>query len=159
MLKIEPKKFKVHSLTGRITPGLMIDAWKAVKRNKGAAGVDRITVEKYQENWGKNLSFLMKRLKTRGGYISPPLRRVYIPKGNTDETRPLSIPTVDTRCAQEVIRRLIEPIFEPQFHNNSFGFRAGRNCHQAVECVLKYIQEGYRFVVDVDIKGFFDHTS
>jgi len=135
----------------------MTDAWKAVKRNKGAAGVDRITVEKYRENWEGNLSNLMKRLKTRGGYKSPPLRRVHIPKGNTGKTRALSIPTVDTRCAQEVIRRLIEPIYEPQFHNNSFGFRPGRNCHQAVECVLGHLKEGYKFVVDVDIKGFFDN--
>lgn len=135
----------------------MIDAWKAVKRNKGASGVDRITVEKYQENWEGNLSNLMKRLKTRGGYKCPPLRRVNIPKGNTGKTRPLSIPTVDTRCAQEVIRRLIEHIYEPQFHNNSFGFRPGRNCHQAVECVLGHLKEGYKFVVDVDIKGFFDN--
>lgn len=157
MLKIEPKKFKVHSLTGRINSRLMMDAWKAVKRNKGAAGVDRVTVEKYHEDWERNLSDLMKRLKTRGGYKSPPLRRTHIPKGNTGKTRPLGIPTVDTRCAHEVIRHLIEPIFEKQFHNNSFGFRRGRNCHQAVECVLKYIKEGHKFIVDVDIKGFFDN--
>jgi RNA-directed DNA polymerase len=157
VLEIKPKKFKVHSLTGRITPRLITDAWKAVKRNKGAAGVDRITVEKYHENWVENLSDLMQRLKTRGGYKSPPLRRVDIPKGNTGKTRPLSIPTVDTRCAQEVIRRLIEPIYEPQFHNSSFGFRPGRNCHQAVECVLGYLEEGYKVAVDVDIKGFFDN--
>jgi RNA-directed DNA polymerase len=134
----------------------MLDAWKAVKRNKGAAGVDRISVEKYHENMEKNLQILMKRLKTRGGYMSPPLRRVYIPKGNTKETRPLGIPTVDTRCAHEVIRRLIEPIFERQFHNSSFGFRPGRNCHQAVECVLDLIKKGHRFVVEIDIKKFFD---
>jgi group II intron reverse transcriptase/maturase len=99
----------------------------------------------------------MKRLKFRGGYTSPPLRRVHIKKDKTGKTRPIGIPTVDTRCAQEVIRRLIEPIFEKQFHNNSFGFRPGRNCHQAVECVLRHIDEGSRFVVDVDIKGFFDN--
>lgn len=99
----------------------------------------------------------MKRLKTRGGYKSPPLRRTHIPKGITGTTRPLGIPTVDTRCAHEVIRQLIEPIFDEQFHNNSFGFRRGRNCHQAVECVLKYIHEGHKFIVDVDIKGFFDN--
>lgn len=159
MLEIKPKKFKVHSLTGRITPKLMDQAWKAVKRNKGAAGVDRITVETYHGNKEKNLNSLMKRLKTRGAYACPPLRREYIPKGNTGDTRPLGIPTVDTRCAQEVTRCLIAPIFEEQFHNNSFGFRTGRNCHQAVECVLKYIQEGYKVIVDVDIKGFFDNIS
>jgi RNA-directed DNA polymerase len=157
MLDIKQKKFKVHSLTGRITPKLMLASWKAVKRNRGAAGVDRITIQKYQERKEENLCKLMTRLKTRGGYKSPPLKRVHIPKGNTGQTRPLGIPTVDARTAQEVVRRLIEPIYEAQFHNNSYGFRAGRNCHQAVECVLAYIKEGYEIVIDVDIKGFFDN--
>ena len=127
MLEIKPKKFKVHSLTGRITPKLMKESWKAVKRNQGAAGVDRISIQKYKENIENNLNHLMERLKTRGAYKCPPLKRVHIPKGNTGETRPLGIPTVDTRCAQEVIRRLIAPIFEEQFHENSFGFRPGRS--------------------------------
>ena len=157
MLEIIPKKHKVHSLTGRITPTLMHEACKAVKRNKGAAGVDRVPVGKYHANREKNLSYLMERLKTRGRYKSPPLRRVYIPKGNTKVLRPLGIPTVDARVAQEVIRRLIEPIFETQFHDNSFGFRPGRNCHQAVERVLQYIKDGNQIVVDIDIKGFFDN--
>lgn len=157
MLKMAYKKFKLHSLTGRITQKLMEQSWKAVKRNKGAAGVDRVSVATYHENKEYNLQVLMKRLKTRGGYKCPPLKRVHISKGNTEKTRPLGVPTVDTRCAQEVIRRLIEPTFEKQFHENSFGFRPGRNCHQAVERVLGHIQEGYKVVVDIDIKGFFDN--
>jgi RNA-directed DNA polymerase len=157
MLEIKSRKFKAHSLTGRITPELIRQSWKAVRRNKGAAGVDRMTVESYGKNIEKNLADLTRRLKTRKEYKCPPLRRVYIPKGNTGKARPLGIPTIDTRVAQEVIRRLIDPIFEPQFHNNSFGFRAGRNCHQAVERVLDYTKQGYRHVVDVDIKGFFDN--
>ena len=157
MLKIKTRKFKVHSLTGRITSELIWQSWKAVKRNKGAAGVDRMTVESYGKNIEKHLSDLIRRLKTREEYTCPPLRRVYIPKGNTKKTRPLGIPTIDTRVAQEAIRRLIDPIFEPQFHNNSFGFRAGRNCHQAVQRVLEYTKMGYKHVVDVDIKGFFDN--
>jgi len=157
MLEIKSKKLKAHSLTGRITHELMEQSWKAVKRNKGAAGVDRVSVGKYHANKERNLSYLMKRLKTRGRYKSPPLRRVYIQKGNTKKLRPLGIPTADARCAQEVIRRLIEPIFDTQFHDNSFGFRSGRNCHQAVERVLEYIKEGNKVVVDVDIKGFFDN--
>lgn len=157
MLEIKPKKFKVHSLTGRITPKLMNDSWKAVKRNRGSAGVDRETVRTYHANRERNLKRLMDKLKARGAYKCPPLRRVYIPKGNSGTTRPLGIPTVDTRCAQEVIRHLLAPIFEAQFHDNSFGFRPGRNCHQATERVLQYIQEGNKFVVDIDIKGFFDN--
>ena len=157
MLEIKPKKFKVHSLTGRITPKLVVESWKAVKRNRGAAGVDRVTIKTYDENKERNLNDLMTRLKTRGAYKSPPLRREHITKGKTGTTRPLGIPTVDARCAQEVTRRLLQPIFEKQFHENSFGFRPGRNCHQAVECVLKHIHEGYTHIVDVDIKGFFDN--
>lgn len=157
MLKIKPRKFKVHSLTGRISTELMKQSWKAVKRNKGAAGVDRMSVKSYDKNIEKNLFDLMRRLKTRKEYTCPPLRRVYIPKGNTGKVRPLGIPTIDTRIAQEVIRRLINPIFEPKFHNDSFGFRAGRNCHQAVERVLEYTKQGYKHVVDIDIKGFFDN--
>jgi len=144
MLKVKPKKHKVHSLTGRITYKLIEQSAKAVKRNNGAAGVDRISVKTYWKNKEINIPNLMSRLKTRGGYKCPPLRRVYIRKGNTDKFRPLGIPTVDTRCAQEVIRRLIEPIFEVQFHENSFGFRQGRNCHQAVKRVLEYTKEGYK---------------
>jgi RNA-directed DNA polymerase len=157
MLEIKPKKHKVHSLTGRITDQLMKQSFKSVKRNKGAAGVDRVTVKTYNKNKERNLSDLLKRLKTRKGYRCPPLRRVYIKKGNTKKKRPLGIPTVDTRVAQEVIRRLIEPIFEKQFHDNSFGFRPGRNCHQAVERVIDYTKNGFKFVVDIDIKGFFDN--
>jgi len=159
MLKVKPKKHKVHSLTGRITYKLVEQAAKAVKRNNGAAGVDRMSVKTYWKNKEINIPNLIRRLKTRGGYKCPPLRRVYIRKGNTGKFRPLSIPTVDTRCAQEVIRRLIEPIFEVQFHDNSFGFRPERNCHQAVERVLEYTKEGYKHVVDVDIKGFFDNIQ
>lgn len=157
MLEIKPKKFKAHSLTGRITTKLMEQAWKAVKSNNGAPGVDRVTVKTYHAHKERNLGILMEKLKTRGKYKCPPLRRVYIPKGNTEILRPLGIPTADTRCAQEVIRRLIEPIFEKEFHENSFGFRRGRNCHQAVERVLEYTNAGHRFIVDIDIKGFFDN--
>lgn len=148
-------KIKVHSLTGRITEDLMLKAFKAVKKNKGAAGIDKMTISLYEKNLTDNLLSLMKELK-KGTYQPAPLRRVYIPKGN-GKTRPLGIPTIKCRIAQEVIRRLINPIFESRFHDNSFGFRMGRNCHQAVERLLQHAGQGYRYVVDVDIKGFFDN--
>ena len=157
MLDIKPKKIKAFSLTGRITPELMKKAWKAVRQNRGAAGVDRISTDRYEKDIENRLDSLMKNLKTRNAYTTLPLKRVYIPKAGSNDLRPLSIPTVDARVAQEVIRQLIDPIFEKQFHENSFGFRAGRGCHQAVGRVLEYIEDDYKVVVDIDIKGFFDN--
>lgn len=156
-MKIVHDKLKVHSLTGRITEELMLKAFKAVKKNRGAAGVDGVTIQMFESNLSDNLSSLMRELK-QGTYQPIPLRRVYIPKGD-GKTRPLGIPRVKCRIAQEVIRRLINPTFESRFHDNSYGFRPGRNCHQAVEHALQYAEQGFRYVVDVDVKGFFDNIS
>lgn len=152
---INHDKIKVHSLTGRITEDLMLKAFKAVKKNRGAAGIDKMTISMYEKNLSENLASLMRELK-QGRYQPAPLRRVHIPKGE-GKTRPLGIPTVKCRIAQEVIRRLINSTFESRFHDNSFGFRMGRNCHQAVERTLEYAEQGNRYVVDIDIKGFFDN--
>ena len=154
-MKIIHDKFKVHSLTGRITVELMQKAFKAVKKNRGCAGIDKVSIKMFESNLDENLISLMRDLKT-GTYEAMPLKRRHIPKGK-DKTRPLGIPAVRCRVAQEVIRRLINPVFEKRFHNNSFGFRNGRNCHQAVERVIDFARQGYRYVVDVDIKGFFDN--
>lgn len=154
-MEIAHDKLKVYSLTGRITAELMLKAFKAVKKNRGAAGVDKVSIKMFESNLANNLSSLMRELK-QGTYQPVPLRRVHIPKGK-GKTRPLGIPSVKCRIAQEVIRRLINPTFESRFHNNSFGFRNGRNCHQAVERLLQYAGQGFRYVVDVDIKGFFDN--
>ena len=156
-VKIVPKKFKVHSLTGRINPELMSRAFKAVKRNRGAAGLDKVSIEMFENNLEQNLDALMRQLKSRT-YKPIALKRVYIPKGG-GKLRPLGIPAVRCRIAQEVVRRLIEPIFEKQFHDNSYGFRPGRNCHMAVEKVLQYTNDGHTFVLDADIKAFFDNIS
>ena len=156
-VKVVPKKFKVHSLTGRITPELMRQAFKAVKRNRGAAGLDKVSIKMFEENLQQNLDALMRELKTRS-YEPIPLRRAYIPKGR-GKFRPLGIPAVRCRVAQEVVRHLICPIFEPQFHDESYRFRHGRNCHMAIERVLQYAHEGYRVVLDADIKSFFDTIS
>lgn len=154
-VKIIHDKIKVHSLTGRITEDLMLKAFKTVKKNKGSAGLDRMTISMYEKNLSENLTSLMQELK-KGLYQPIPLRRVNIPKGD-GKTRPLGIPTVKCRVAQEIIRRLINSTFENRFHDNSFGFRMSRNCHQAVERVLEYAKQGCRYIVDVDIKGFFDN--
>lgn len=151
------KIIKAHSLTGRITDGLMRECFKAVKRNRGAAGIDKVSIQMFEANLAENLQALMRDLKT-GSFEPFPLRRVLIPKNET-EFRPLGIPAVRDRVAQEVVRRLLNPIFEPLFHPASFGFRQKRNCHMALEAVLKLHDAGYRFVLDADIKGFFDNLS
>jgi RNA-directed DNA polymerase len=156
-VQIVPKKFKVHSLTGRITFDLMLKAFRAVKRNRGAAGLDKVSIQMYEGNLEANLNALMKSLKSRT-YQPTPLKRVYIPKGG-GKFRPLGIPAVRCRVAQEVVRQLLQPIFERLFHPDSFGFRPGRNAHQAVEKVIQDGQDGLQWVVDADIKGFFDNIS
>jgi group II intron reverse transcriptase/maturase len=151
------KKQKVHSLTGRITPDVMLAAFKAVKRNRGAAGVDKISIQMFEANLVDNLRVLMQDLKN-GSFEPKPLRRVFIPKNET-EFRPLGIPTVRDRVAQEVIRRLLAPIFEPLFHQSSFAYIRDRNAHQAVEALLALHGDGMRVVLDADIQGFFDNLS
>lgn len=146
---------KVHSLTGRITMCLMFKAFKAVKKNRGAAGIDRISIRMFEHNLEENLIALMRRLKN-GTYISFPLRRKYIPKGNK-KFRPIGIPAVRDRVAQEVVRRLIEPYFEPYFSCWSYGYRPNRNCHQAIREIIRLKNLGYRIVLDADIRGFFDN--
>ena len=151
------KKIKVHSLTGRITPKLMRQAFRAVKRNRGAAGVDKVSIGMFEANLDENLDALMRDLKSRS-FRPRPLRRVHIPKGpGSKKTRPLGIPIVRDRVAQEVVRRLLAPIFEPKFHECSFGFIPGRNCHMAIERVLELHRQGFRVVLDADIQGFFDN--
>jgi group II intron reverse transcriptase/maturase len=134
----------------------MLDAFKAVKRNRGAAGIDKVSVKMFEANLEENLAALMRDLKTRGTFKPYPLRRVLIPKGS-GAMRPLGIPAVRDRIAQEVLRRLLSPVFEPLFHEDSYGFRPGRNCHQALVRVLNLYKEGYKFVLDADIQGFFDN--
>jgi RNA-directed DNA polymerase len=133
----------------------MWTAFRNVKRNRGAAGIDKISIQMFENNLEQNLLALMRSLKD-GTYQSQPLRRLHIPKGD-GKTRPLGIPAVRDRVAQEVVRQLLSPLFERIFHNDSFGFRPGRGCHMAVERVIELHQHGCSHVLDADIKGFFDN--
>jgi len=151
------KRRKVHSLTGRITEKRMLKAFKAVRKNRGAAGIDKVSISMFEQNLDQNLAKLMKDLKS-GNYRARPLRRKYIPKAS-GKFRPLGIPAVRDRVAQEVIRSLIEPYFEPDFSDFSFGFRPNRNCHQAIRQMIEYWKQGYSIVLDADIQGFFDHID
>jgi len=151
----KPLPIKHHSLTGRITIQLMHEAFRAVKKNRGAAGVDRQSVKMFEDNLDQNLEALMRQLKGRS-FRPQPARRTYIEKGG-GKKRPLGIPCVRDRVAQEVLRRLLTPLFEKLFHDQSYGFRPGRSCHDALRKVDELHKAGYRFVLDADISGFFDN--
>jgi len=153
---VKPLKIKHHSLTGRITYSLLYQAFLNVKRNRGVAGIDKQSIQMFEANLEQNLSALLRDLKMRGRFSPKPLRRVYIDKGN-GKFRPLGIPVVRDRIAQDVLKQLLEPLFEPLFHPDSCGFRPDRNCHLAIEKVLVFWHDGFRYVLDADIKGFFDN--
>ncbi len=148
-------RIKHHSLTGRITTDMVYRAWRKVRGNRGAAGIDRVSVAMFEANLDQNLAALLRDLKT-GSFQPLPLRRVYLDKGQGQQ-RPLGIPAVRDRVAQDVLRQLLSPLFEPLFHDASFGFRPRRNCHQAVQRVLEHRRAGYLQVLDADIQGFFDN--
>jgi RNA-directed DNA polymerase len=129
------------------------EAFKHVKANQGAAGVDGQSIEDFEARLGDNLYKLWNRLSS-GSYMPSPVRRVEIPKANGG-TRPLGIPTVADRVAQEVVRRYLEPLVEPMFHEDSYGYRPGRSAIDAIRTARQRCWR-YDWVVDIDIKGFFD---
>ena len=124
-----------------------------MKANQGAAGVDGQSIAEFEANLSGNLYKLWNRLSS-GSYFPPPVRRVDIPKANGG-TRPLGIPTVADRIAQEVARRYLEPILEPVFHADSYGYRPGKSAIDAVRTARERCWR-YDWVLDLDIKGFFD---
>ncbi len=132
----------------------MQQAWKRVKANKGAAGIDRMSIEAFpayaRDHWEE-----IREMLTEGTYQPFPVRRVEIPKA-TGGTRPLGIPTVLDRLIQQAIAQVLTPIFDPTFSESSFGFRPGRSAHDAVYRVREFIRKGFRIAVDMDLSKFFD---
>jgi RNA-directed DNA polymerase len=129
------------------------EAFKRVKANQGAAGVDGQSIQDFEDRLGDNLYKLWNRMSS-GSYMPPPVRRVDIPKASGG-TRPLGIPTVADRVGQEVVRRYLEPLLEPVFHADSYGYRPRRSAIDAVRTARQRCWR-YDWVVDIDIKGFFD---
>lgn len=130
-------------------------AYEQVRSNKGAAGVDRVTVEQYGERLEYNLERLSQALR-EGRYQPKAVRRVWIPKPGTKQKRPLGIPTVEDRIVQTAMRNVAEPIFERDFAEHSYGFRPGRGCKDALRRVDELLKKGYTWVVDADLKSYFD---
>jgi RNA-directed DNA polymerase len=130
-------------------------AWEKVKSNAGACGVDSITIRHFRKDSQSRLLAVNEQLK-RNTYQPKPVKRVWIEKLGSAEKRPLGIPTVTDRVVQAAVRMVIEPIFEKQFAPNSYGFRPGSGCKDALRRVEELLQAGNTYIVDVDIKGYFD---
>jgi len=132
-------------------------AYERVVRNKGAAGVDDLAVSELKD-WLKVHWPSVKQALLEGRYLPRPVRRVEIPKPQ-DGVRTLGIPTVVDRLIQQALHQVLQPLFEPSFSEGSFGFRPGRSAHQAVRRAQAFIQEGKRWVVDIDLEKFFDRVN
>jgi RNA-directed DNA polymerase len=145
-----------HSLIDKVyAERTLWAAWQQVEANGGAGGVDRETVGVFARTAAKRIEELARALRA-GRYQPQPVRRVMIPKPGTTQERPLGIPTVRDRVVQTALRMVLEPIFERYFARESFGFRPGRSCHQALARVETLLAEGYTHVVDADLKSYFD---
>jgi RNA-directed DNA polymerase len=129
-------------------------SWCKSAGNKGAPGVDGITMDHYQKDVEANLAWLSEKLRN-GSYRPKAIRRTFIPKAD-GKLRPLGIPTVEDRIVQGAVRHVIEPIFEKEFAPHSYGFRPGKGCKDALRRVDELLKQGYRFVVDADLKSYFD---
>jgi RNA-directed DNA polymerase len=136
-------------------PRVLRWACEQVKQNGGAAGVDHQTIAMYEQRLEQHTEYLARTLK-EGSYQPAAVRRVLIPKPGSKEKRPLGIPTVRDRVVQTALRATIEPIFEREFAEHSYGFRPGRGCKAALRRVDQLLQADYRWVVDADLQKFFD---
>lgn len=134
----------------------VLDAFRRVKSNRGAAGVDDESIREFEKDWKNNLYKLWNRMSS-GSYFPPPVLRVEIPKGDGG-TRPLGIPTVADRIAQTVVKARLEPELEKIFHVDSYGYRPGKSAIEAVGVARKRCWR-YNWVLDIDIKGFFDNID
>jgi RNA-directed DNA polymerase len=132
-------------------------AWLAVKRNAGAPGIDRMRTGQLCDHIRAHWESIRTKLLA-GTYVPSPVRRVEIPKPNGG-TRLLGIPTVQDRWIQQMLLQVLQPIFEPDFSEHSYGFRPGRSAHDAVRAAQQYAQSGQNWVVDMDITKFFDHVN
>jgi len=161
-LKLDGKK-KVHSLVDKVYQRTNLKiAWERVKANRGAGGVDGVTVKEFEKDLEANLERLHQELR-EGRYQPQPVRRLEIPKrGDPGKTRPLGIPAVYDRVCQQALVNRIEPIFEEVFDAGSFGYRKGRQTRDALKKIWHEIEEGNEWIVDADLKDYFgsvDHEK
>lgn len=149
------KKRKWYSLMDKLWNYQNLEqAFYDVKKNRGSHGVDKVTIKEYEIELEHNLRVLQESLRLKT-YRAKPVRRLYIPKADGTK-RPLGIPTVEDRVLQAATKRILEPIFEQKFLDCSFGFRPNRSAHMAIDKIRQDLMDGYSFVIDADIKTYFD---
>jgi len=147
---------KWYSLIDKVyAPRTLRAAFERVKANDGAPGVDHVTVRAFEAHLEENLARLSRSLRD-GTYRPQAVRRAWVPKPGRKEKRPLGIPTVRDRVAQTALRSVLEPIFERDFAEHSYGFRPGRGAKDALREVARLLREGHSWVVDADIRSYFD---
>lgn len=154
----QEKRFRFYSLYCHVVrPDTLAAAWAMVRRNGGAGGVDGVTIDQIEASPESEAAFLgdLERSLREKTYRAQGVRRVYIPKAN-GKLRPLGIPTVRDRVVQCAVKLVIEPIFEEDFKDCSYGFRPGRSAHQALDAVKANLREGRSAVYDADLAGYFD---
>jgi group II intron reverse transcriptase/maturase len=154
------KTRRFHQLYDKVyRMDILSDAWTKVKQNKGCAGVDGVVISdiiKYGQD--KYLQELHELLLDTHNYHPRKIKRVYIPKANGKQ-RPLGIPAIRDRIVQTATKILLEPMFEADFLDCSYGFRPNRSCHEALEEIRLWTNKGFKFVLDADIKGYFDNIN
>ena len=144
-------------MEGVVTQENATAAWLAVKRNGGAPGIDGMTTQELRDHVRQHWDTIRAKLLA-GTYVPSPVRRVEIPKPNGG-VRFLGIPTVLDRWIQQMLLQALQPIFDPAFSAQSFGFRPGKSAHDAVRVAQSYVQAGKDWVVDMDITKFFDRVN
>lgn len=154
--KRSPKR-RFHALWDRIhRRDVLQRAWQVVRENRGAAGVDRITIAQIEEEGVEAFLDELEVELREQRYRPRPARRVFIPKPGRSEQRPLGIPRIKDRVCQTAAKLVLEPIFEADFRGCSFGFRPKRSAHDALDAIKREVMRGRRWVIDADIRGFFD---
>jgi RNA-directed DNA polymerase len=149
---------KAHSLIGQVYDRRNLRrAWERVKENKGAGGVDGVTIARFEKDRDRYLDVLHRQLK-EGRYRPRPVRRVEIDKPGTTKKRPLGIPTIMDRVCQQALVQVLEPIFEPTFREESFGYRPGRSAHMAMRRIWRQLGQD-AWIVDADLADFFGTLS
>ena len=158
LVRKERKKKKYHSLIDKVWNWKNLnEAWRRVKQNRGSGGIDEVTIEVFDRNQEQNLSEIQRLLK-QDRYEPNSVKRVYIPKPDGRQ-RPLGIPTIRDRIVQQALKNVIEPIFEAEFLDSSFGYRPRKSAKQAIEQIERVRNGGHEWVLDADIKAFFDMVN